>query len=604
MHFFNFKATASQRHYLDTTKFAYLTFWVRGTQGGEHIGLKLADAVWERKGDAVSIGPISRYLAQGKVTQEWQQVVIPFSAVPTTLNRKFLAGIVWEALAGQGQIEVKTLAFCREAQGLASLLPVFLAQISTTRTHTTQDVRSHITSTASSALVNKPKVEGSPPRQDTSTSASVMTIRPKVTPLRRVTWLWNTQPYLQDVRKQRELIAFLTQQGFDGIFVQIPHNSRQILHQKPSALNMALWRPFLAVLHRHNIQVFALDGYKKYALPTWHSRVLEIVSRVIEYNQHVFPHEMFDGVHFDIEPYLLSSLWSSRRSWLMSHYLQLLLRIRNLVHRHNMTLGVDIPFWWDEKDPYTQQIFRIAFLGKTKPLHEHVIDLADRIGIMDYRTEVFGADGVLTHAANELNYASQVKKQVLVGLETLPLPHEFLLDFQGSPRSGWPTQSDQAESYVFLLASSPVVSPSSVPTVSTSTASSIRRPHAMDGLRVPSSPPLPKTQTPQNPPQPKNTGFPRSFDAAKTGTLTWVPHAQLAAWKQRLDKRMIAEQHMVFWRVHRTQYVSPNKLSFANLGATRFRRALQLLKPELQRYPSFSGFAIHSLHSYQNLLKK
>ena len=69
-----------------------------------------------------------------------------------------------------------------------------------------------------------------------------------------------------------------------------------------------------------------------------------------------------------------------------------------------------------------------------RPLSELIIDIVDNVGIMDYRTQAYGADGTIAHARSELRYAADVGKQVFLGLETGELPDEtdFAFSSQGS----------------------------------------------------------------------------------------------------------------------------------------------------------------------------
>ena len=69
-----------------------------------------------------------------------------------------------------------------------------------------------------------------------------------------------------------------------------------------------------------------------------------------------------------------------------------------------------------------------------RPLSELIIDIVDNVGIMDYRTQAYGADGTIAHAQSELRYAAEVGKRVFLGLETVELPDEtdFAFSLQGS----------------------------------------------------------------------------------------------------------------------------------------------------------------------------
>ena len=76
---------------LDVRPFEALSFWIRGEVGGEALQVRLADERWERIGDALTIGPVSNFLPSGRVEAEWQQAVIPRSAIPPRLDRSLLA---------------------------------------------------------------------------------------------------------------------------------------------------------------------------------------------------------------------------------------------------------------------------------------------------------------------------------------------------------------------------------------------------------------------------------------------------------------------------------------------------------------------------------
>jgi hypothetical protein len=64
-----------------------------------------------------------------------------------------------------------------------------------------------------------------------------------------------------------------------------------------------------------------------------------------------------------------------------------------------------------------------------RPMSELIIDVVDNLGIMDYRTVAYGADGVIEHGINELRYAAKKGKKVFIGLETVSLPDETIYDF-------------------------------------------------------------------------------------------------------------------------------------------------------------------------------
>ena len=77
--------------YFDATTYESLTFWVKGEKGDENLMIGLADKHWDEVGDSVKSEEIGKYLAAGKLTNEWQKATIPLSAF--MLERKELASI-------------------------------------------------------------------------------------------------------------------------------------------------------------------------------------------------------------------------------------------------------------------------------------------------------------------------------------------------------------------------------------------------------------------------------------------------------------------------------------------------------------------------------
>ena len=464
------------------------------------------------------------------------------------MNRRFFASIIWEALSGQGQIEVKTLAFCQKALPLPSLLPPKIIQV-------------------------PPPIVRKPLKRKKPSSRQAHVFVPTTHKNRRATWLWETKRYLGHPQKQKELLSFLKKHRFDTLFIQLPHQAQKLLKKTMNKLSLKSWRLLIAELHRQHIEVYALDGYKAYALPKWHPHVLQLAQQVIDYNKKVFPHERFDGLHFDIEPYLLSSLWNNRRQWLATQYLTILEKLTALAHKNRLSFGADIPFWFDETDPYTKGGFSVTYKGKRKKLNKHVIDIVDRIGIMDYRTAIYGADGIIAHGVGELQYASHQKKEILIGLETLPLPSEYLLHFSGPPRQGWPSLKKHLPHPPshFALIHSSIEKPKTIKNKKKATTRSLT----------------------SNP----------FLNLQSFVTLSLVPQALLPFWKRRLLQKKLSLAHVLHWPIYNKVYISPNKLSFANLGSPRLHSAIQQLQREFKRYSAFHGFAIHSLHSYKKLIE-
>ena len=244
-------------------------------------------------------------------------------------------------------------------------------------------------------------------------------------------WLWETEKIITNPEEQQKLITFCKTQGIKDLFLQIPYEAKKEKGEWEILWDSSKFQPLIAGLHRAKVRVHALDGDPRFALKEWHGRVIAAIQSIIQYNRKVGPQERFDGIRYDNEPYLLPNFAGVQKGDILRQYLSLLKASQSLAKQANLTFGVDIPFWFDGRNKFFEPIAEV----KGRPVSELIIDIVDNIGIMDYRTQAYGVDGVIAHAQSELQYAAKREKKVFIGLETVELPDETILEF-GSRGSG------------------------------------------------------------------------------------------------------------------------------------------------------------------------
>jgi len=375
IHFFDFKTPPSKQVFLDASPFAYLTFLFRGEKGNEKILLRIADRDMEKKEDAFLIGEVSSFLPQGKVKKDWQTAWVPLSRLGTRINRKELANVVFQVAGnGSGRVFVRDLAFTKK-KGVA---------IPTAKNDRVPSCSSN-----------------------------------------KAMWLWETERIMKNPEEQKTFLNFCKRQQLTDLFMQIPYQAEKKGKGWNIIWDSAGMRPLLAKLNQAGIRVHALDGDPRFALREWHSRSISLLEKIIQYNQTVSPIERFYGIRYDNEPYLLPDFGGIHKERLLKEYLELTEKSQALAQKAGLTFGVDIPFWFDGFNEF----FEPAATLEGRPMSERIIDVVDNVGIMDYRTIAYGADGVIEHGTNELRYAAKKGKKVFIGLETGSLPDETIYDF-------------------------------------------------------------------------------------------------------------------------------------------------------------------------------
>ncbi len=393
VHLFETRASPAERIYLDARGARWLTFEVRGDSGGEPVRLQIADQDWEKKQDSSPIDDVAALIddGRGRIETHWRRAWLDLDRLDlpgARLDRSRLASLVF-LVDPEGQAERSGRIWVR---GVA-LTEQKVAPVSVARERAV----------------------------DRGGEKKAM-------------WLWETRRILDEEGELERLAAFAKAFGLTDLFVQIPYLAPKIDNQWSLRWDEeGMSRLILAL---SGVRVHALDGAAFYARPQWHERPEATVSQIAAFNRKRPPAEGFAGVRFDVEPYLLPEWQGEQRERVLRDYVTLLERLASVARAGGLTLGVDIPFWFDGKDELTG---RPAAPLDGKPVLERVLDLADDIGLMDYRTMAFGADGVIAHGSDELALASARGKRVFIGLETVPLPDERLLRFEESPLSPLPT---------------------------------------------------------------------------------------------------------------------------------------------------------------------
>jgi len=433
MHLFDTEAML-ERVYLDATPVWSVSMWVRSGTGGEAILLKAADARWERIGDALPVGDVSVFTAEGRLTGRWQRAVVPLAAFPPRVSRDSLASLVFQPLdEGRTTLEVTGIEFC-PAGGDPGPLP-----------------------------------EGRPAEPEPGEGE-------------RALWVWNTEELLSDAAALDTFVTFLEEERYTRAFLQLVPASGARASAGFVPFDQEGMGRLIALLGAVGVRVYALDGDPAYALPVNHPGVFATVRRVVEHNRTRPEAQRFHGVRYDVEPYLLPGFPGPRREEILGGWLTMMAGIRELAHGGGLRVGVDVPFWLDSPDEESGRPMEVTRDGSRSGILSHMLRLVDDVGIMAYRTSAHGADGSVVHSWGELEMARKVGTEVFIGIETEDLPDEDLWDFAGESTRGLPPRNGGP--WVVVIADEGGVALRFVPTGGVPTLEREIGPIIEDGARV------------------------------------------------------------------------------------------------------------------------
>ncbi|MFA5854667.1 MAG: hypothetical protein WC846_00010 [Candidatus Gracilibacteria bacterium] len=211
-------------------------------------------------------------------------------------------------------------------------------------------------------------------------------------------WVWETDA-ITNSSERSELFSFVKSKKINTIYL----NVHGILGNDDSSL-----KDFMNAKSK-SLQVEFLAGDAHWALSENHNEALEITNNFVDFASSLKKKLRPLALHLDIEPYTLDN-WDQDEEKVATEYLDLLNECSSTLHSHNLKLNVDIPFWFDGVDIY--------YDGENRPLNEHVQSIVDSITIMDYRDFANGSDGMIENAKDEIAFANEIGKKVVIGVET------------------------------------------------------------------------------------------------------------------------------------------------------------------------------------------
>lgn len=212
---------------------------------------------------------------------------------------------------------------------------------------------------------------------------------------RKATWLWHTELIASE---PNEILSFSREQGVDLIYLQIDTT------KKP-----AYYQSFVRDAHRAGVDVHALSGSPKWALKENQEKILALTNWLLAYNQRVSDEEKFTGLHLDIEPYLLPE-WKTDQESVIQQWMENVETYVDIARQDaGLEIGCDIPFWLDKY--YLPE-------APNMTLSQWLIAQHDQVAIMSYRDRAEGPNSISALVPQELGWADDLGKKIILGVET------------------------------------------------------------------------------------------------------------------------------------------------------------------------------------------
>lgn len=364
--------TAIPHQYLDATGYRFLSFWIKGQNGGEDFDIELTDEATLNNEDARPRRPLHAYLPQG-VTPQWQEVQIPLADFHGLKRSRLVRITLNIATPGDARFYLDDMAFKREA----------------------------------AEVVHPPNAAKSQPSAN----------------LYHAMWAWNTKPIVEPGGREElaRFFAFCSANGVQEVYLAVEFDEGARDGQSPLRIRAPEgYRGFLTRAHQQGLKVEALAGTPEWAVKEHHAAALAAIEAILAFNRASPPEARFDGIHFDVEPYvLIGYVDPENRTGILTEFLQMVSLCSARAQAENGThFSCDVPAWFYPAGGLERERLIVNFKGKEKTVGEHLTDMLDSVTIMDYINRADGAGGIIARGIPALRYAAGLKKRIVVGLET------------------------------------------------------------------------------------------------------------------------------------------------------------------------------------------
>jgi len=208
------------------------------------------------------------------------------------------------------------------------------------------------------------------------------------------TYVWNSELVLKE---QEQLIDFAKANGVNLLYVQLDL-------RRPAAD----YRPFMREAAQAGIEVHALGGRPFWALAENRDLVLSLVRYVKEYNRQAALGERFAGIHLDIEPHVLPE-WHVDRETILRQWTDNIRAFAGEVKTDaSLESSVSLPFWFDRYPVPSRPDMSLS---------RWTIGTVDHVTVMAYRNYAEGAGGIVDLVQDELQYAGELGKKIIISVE-------------------------------------------------------------------------------------------------------------------------------------------------------------------------------------------
>lgn len=237
---------------------------------------------------------------------------------------------------------------------------------------------------------------------------------------------------LLDRREQR--LRFLLESGIDTVYLLVGNE----VEDDTLAHREAEFATLITRMRDYGLTVHGTIGTPGLDL-SLNGVITDVLGHLITYNQNMVtagrPEAQFDGVILDVEPWVRDD-WNANRHAISQDLLDVSQEVtdRRDTQAPSLPVGMAIPLWFDTFDVSWSD----SGPQETQDMNRHVQEIFDYVAVSAYRHTACGealdcdnlGNGMIFQVLNEMAYAIEVQKPIVLGVETRPGQGDIVTFFE------------------------------------------------------------------------------------------------------------------------------------------------------------------------------
>ncbi|QSS98860.1 S-layer homology domain-containing protein [Pontibacillus sp. ALD_SL1] len=240
----------------------------------------------------------------------------------------------------------------------------------------------------------------------------------------RGTYIWHAENVIEE---PNEILEFAKENDINLLYTRLDRTQ-----------DYTVYNEFLEKAHEAGIEVHAMGGHPNWALKEGEERLNMFIDYVTSYQKVVPPRQQFDGIHLDIEPYVLQNWDGNPEDILKTWKTNIQVFVDEVKKDSDLETSADLAIWLDDhKTPGQEDIsFSKWFISKL-----------DHTTLMAFRDSAEGSNGIIDVSKKEMEFAKELGKELLVSVEMKQIKENKHISFYEEGKQFMEEQLDETKSY-------------------------------------------------------------------------------------------------------------------------------------------------------------